>query len=221
MDEQDWHTGDDPKPMLEFLRGKASGRKLRLFFCACCRSKRYTVCPQGRAAVETAEAVADELVNETVRRDAERLIRSLLPDDGEWSAYSLIVWSLHEEKGGSYPLEYVMSWAIPSLIEAGLASSGEVVAALRDLFGPLPFRPPRPIAPSVLRWNDGTVARLARAAYEERQLPGGHLDTQRLSILADALIDAGCDDEGLVAHLRGPGPHWRGCFALDCILGKG
>src|SRR4051812_39946325 len=173
--------------MLGFLRGKASDRKLRLFFCACCRSKRYAVCPQGRAAVETAEAVADKLANETLRGDAERLIRSLLPDGGEWSAYSLIAWSLHEEKGGSYPLDYVMTWAIPSVIEAGLASNDEVVAALRDLFGPLLFRPPRPTAPSVLQWNDDAVARLAQVAYEDRQLPNGHLAPVRLAVLADAL----------------------------------
>lgn len=219
MDEREWFTGDDPKPMLEFLRGKASDRKLRLFFCACCRSKRYTVCPQGRAAVETAESVADDLVSETVRRDAERLIRSLLPDDGEWSAYSLIAWSLHEEKGGSYPLDYVMMWAIPSVIEAGLVSNDEVVASLRDLFGPLLFRPPRPIAPSVLQWNDGTVVRLARAAYEERDLPGGNLDPQRLAVLADALEEADGDSE-LVGHLRNRGSHWRGCWTVDRLLGK-
>src|SRR4051794_3953818 len=111
--------------MLEFLRGigKASDRKLRLFFCACCRGRRYTVCPQGQAAVATAEAIADGQANEMVRRNTERLIHSFLSEDGDWSAYSLIAWALHEGKGGSYPLDYVMMWAIPRVIEAVLASS--------------------------------------------------------------------------------------------------
>jgi hypothetical protein len=39
-------------------------------------------------------------------------------------------------------------------------------------------------------------------------------------VLADALEDAGCSDAGLLGHLRSPGPHVRGCWALDLVLGK-
>jgi hypothetical protein len=46
------------------------------------------------------------------------------------------------------------------------------------------------------------------------------LDSGRLDILADALLDAGCGDEDLIAHLRSEGPHVRGCWAVDLILGK-
>jgi hypothetical protein len=41
-----------------------------------------------------------------------------------------------------------------------------------------------------------------------------------MPILADALLDAGADDEELLAHLRSSGLHVRGCFALDLILGR-
>jgi len=61
---------------------------------------------------------------------------------------------------------------------------------------------------------------LARSAYEGRALPSGHLDPARLSALAGALEVAGCSDAGLLAHLRSPGPHVRGCWAVDLILGK-
>src|SRR6516164_7753143 len=37
MTESEWLAATDPEPMLAFLRGKASERKLRLFACACCR----------------------------------------------------------------------------------------------------------------------------------------------------------------------------------------
>jgi hypothetical protein len=52
-------------------------------------------------------------------------------------------------------------------------------------------------------------------------LPSGELDPARLAVLADALLDASCDDVQLLEHLRGEGPHWRGCFAVDAVLGKG
>jgi hypothetical protein len=90
---------------------------------------------------------------------------------------------------------------------------------LRDIFGN-PFRPSPPVPPAVLRWNDATVPRLAQAIYDERQLPAGTLDAGRLAVLADALLDAGCEDEELVRHLREPGLHVRGCWAVDVILGR-
>jgi hypothetical protein len=77
-----------------------------------------------------------------------------------------------------------------------------------------------PLTTAVLAWNDRTGPRLAQAAYDDRHLPEGTLDPARLGILADALLDAGCDDEELLAHLRSPGPHVRGCCAVDAVLGR-
>ncbi len=42
----------------------------------------------------------------------------------------------------------------------------------------------------------------------------------RLSILADALEEAGCTDAAILEHCRGPGPHVRGCWVVDLLLGK-
>ncbi len=42
----------------------------------------------------------------------------------------------------------------------------------------------------------------------------------RLPILADALEEAGCDHPDVLAHCRGPGPHARGCWVVDLVLGK-
>jgi hypothetical protein len=89
---------------------------------------------------------------------------------------------------------------------------------LRDLFAN-PFRPPPPLDPAVLAWQEATVVRLARAAYDERELPSGYFDPDGLAVLADALEEAGADAE-LVAHLRDPGPHYRGCHVVDLILGR-
>ena len=90
---------------------------------------------------------------------------------------------------------------------------------IRDIFGH-PFRPLRPLDPALLNWNNGTIANLAQAAYEERILPAGTLDPALLAVLGDALEEAGCTDAQLLGHLRSPGPHVRGCYALDFVLGK-
>jgi hypothetical protein len=57
------------------------------------------------------------------------------------------------------------------------------------------------------------VSKLAQAVYEGRSF-------DRLPILADALEDAGCSAPELLGHLRGTGPHVKGCWALGLVLGK-
>jgi hypothetical protein len=69
-------------------------------------------------------------------------------------------------------------------------------------------------------WLTATVQALAQAAYNERSLPVGTLDLSRLAVLGDALEEAGCGDDTLLTHLRSPGPHVRGCWALDLVLAK-
>jgi hypothetical protein len=69
-------------------------------------------------------------------------------------------------------------------------------------------------------WRTPAVLTFARAAYDKRHLPAGTLESGRLAVLADALEKAGCDAAEVLGHLRGPGPHVRGCFGLDLVLGK-
>jgi hypothetical protein len=90
---------------------------------------------------------------------------------------------------------------------------------LRDILGNS-FRPVPVVDPAWLGWEGGAAEQVARAAYEDRCLPEGTLDPDRLALLADALEDAGCTDAELLGHLRGPGPHVRGCWALDLVLSK-
>jgi hypothetical protein len=61
---------------------------------------------------------------------------------------------------------------------------------------------------------------VAQAAYEERSLPAGEMDPVRLAILADALEEAGCGNEAILGHLRGPGPHVRGCWVVDLVTDR-
>lgn len=57
------------------------------------------------------------------------------------------------------------------------------------------------------------VLQLATVAHD-------HQDWSVLGPLSDALEDAGCNCEPLLMHLRGRDTHCRGCWAIDCILGK-
>jgi hypothetical protein len=107
-------------------------------------------------------------------------------------------------------------WA--SLIAAGAAEEVGAqeqpaqASLLRCIFGSLPFRPV-PLDPAWLAWQDGTIWKLAAAVYDDRAF-------DRLPVLADALEEAGCTDDDMLKHCRGPGPHARGCFVVDALLGK-
>jgi hypothetical protein len=226
MTEQEWRECTDPGRMLEFLRGKVSDRKLRLFGCACCRrvwdllSDKYC-----RKALTVAERYADGEVSAEklgfawgdARRSAQVAHRQRLE-----TAEGAAMWAvsmLCEADIGRALAAVIMAArceAYPGDAEQLAEAQRAQVTLLRDIFGN-PFRPPRLDLPSVLAWNDGAVASLAEAAYVHRSVPGGELDPERLSILADALEDASCSDADILGHLRGPGPHVRGCGVVDLV----
>ena len=258
MDEALWQRCADPSWMVRHLIGTdeprvqsveafpdciASGRKLRLFACACYPRVRHLLPDaRARAAVEAAERVADgellahelPLAEAAVRtpyealepqwrasRGAER--DALLPTH-EALALALVVLWPEAQKAAYYAISNA-SMAAAAIARPGVTTSDAKFATiqrneeraqaglLRCIFGN-PFRPVT-ISPSL---RTPTVASLARAAYDDR-LPQGHLDPQRLAVLADALEEAGCDED-LMAHLREPGPHVRGCHAVDVVLGR-
>jgi len=190
-----------------------------------------------RQAVEVAELHADGLLSDeqlwefwhTVWQDADVLVICSSEEDAAKAddpsrAFARAVAHAASPEGASYDRERFEAWAAAhSLVKKTKGNVpwrafGKVQCDfLRDLFSP--FRP-LTIDPAWLAWDAGCIARLAQAAYQERHLPSGYLDNARLGILADALVDAGCDDDSLLNHLRGPGPHMRGCFAVDAILGR-
>jgi hypothetical protein len=88
------------------------------------------------------------------------------------------------------------------------ATGREHASLFRDIFG----NPFRPVAadPS---WLTSTVLQLAQGIYQDRAF-------DRLPILADALQDAGCDHDDILNHCRGDGPHVRGCWVVDLLLGR-
>ena len=109
----------------------------------------------------------------------------------------------------SFDLNYrAKMWA-----STGGPERAQQAGLLRDIFGPLPFRKVT-LSPSLLRWHDCTVVKLAQAIYESRSFGD-------LPILADALEDAGCDNEAVLTHCREQGGvHVPGCWLLDLLLQK-
>jgi hypothetical protein len=90
-----------------------------------------------------------------------------------------------------------------------LAKEGkDHVSLLRDIFGN-PFRS-LTFEPD---WCTSTAVALAQQMYDSR-------DFSAMPILADALQDAGSDNVDILDHCRGPGPHVRGCWVVDLVLGK-
>lgn len=74
----------------------------------------------------------------------------------------------------------------------------------RGHFRPVTFSP---------EWRTGTALTLAQQMYDAREFSA-------MPILADALQDAGCDCAAILDHCRGPGPHVRGGWVVDLVLGK-
>lgn len=230
MTEADWLACLDPQPMLEFLRGKASDRKLRLFACACCRRIWPLLTdPRSREAVEVAErfaegtaraadlsAVYSSSYDAFYAADAE-VARFL--DAGEpnrisaahriavhaaWSAWR----TTHAAATATVFFDIRISgWPAASQAAqlAGWTAPEQPAQAglLRHLMGN-PFQP----GPVAAGWP-ATVVQLAR------NLDRGQ---NRAFALHDALLDSG--ESELAAHFSSEEGHPKGCWALDLVLGK-
>ena len=259
MNEAEWLACDDPSPMLEFLRGKASERKSRLFAVACChRIWQFITDPECRAMVELTEQAADGIIDEqrvlSLNYDwltdncggpeepfrmafmvAGHVGYSLLnsihgfPD----AIYDVFDDAIHTSEGTVQVL--ALSFSEPEDKLARYYDSKELFAVaqqrkakaeaascerelgerigqsclLRDIFGN-PFRPVA-IDPA---WLTLKMTTRAQAIYADRAF-------ERMPELADALQATGCGQEDILSHCRGPGPHVRGCWVLDVLLGKG
>jgi hypothetical protein len=224
--ERDWINTTDPQAMLAVLRdsGKLSGRKARLFAAACCR-RIWHLLPdrRGRDAVEVLERLADGGVP---REEAQHVLL------GAWNAYMEVERTDGDElaearwlaaRGVYHALKaapvttalyaHHSAWLAAAYGAARRAEEGQQCGFLRDIFGPLPFREVRLDLLWLVR-NDSGVKRLTEGIYAER-------DFAALPVLADALADAGCDDEDLLRHCRERGlAHCRGCWVVDLLLSK-
>jgi hypothetical protein len=228
MTEAEWLASSSPGAMLAHLRGRAIDRKLRLFAVACCR-RFWELLPDGRIreAVEAAERFADGEIDAAALGDthaaAEQAVAS--PYDPKNVAGGAVLCAAAPNVDSPFmqrAVRAVADHAGPHPDEVRAKRIKQECAAssdrLREVFGN-PFRPVT-IDPAVLTWREGTIPKLAQSVYDERELPSGHLDHHSLAVLADALEDAGCTSPAILDHCRSEGPHVRGCWVIDMLLGK-
>jgi hypothetical protein len=235
--------------MLAFLGKRASERKRRLFAAACCRRIWRLLNPEvSQPGVETIERFADgnateeELAQvrqhalhyakeaygrsmrlgprspegEIAYRDSQQayLVADAASRGRDWLRMVLVNTSqcACRRSLGYRPV------LTPKVLEEWdrLIQADHVLVStlLRDIFNPFH---PGTFDPT---WLTSDVRALAGAAYEKRHLHRGLLDAVRLSVLADALEEAGCTDSALLEHLRSGGPHTRGCWAVDQVLSR-
>lgn len=213
MTEEEWLAASDPTPMLEFLIGKVTDRKLRLLGVAVARGSWDRLEDErSRRAVEAAEQFADGLIGiselAALADDAWDVRDEMWDagpancDDRLWLAQaagltaSVFEWNRRFNRPGPFE-EYPFS--LPSSAHCGM---------LRDIFG-------NPFHPAALDpdWLTLDVIALAEGIYED-------LAFDRMPILADALQDAGCEKNEILNHCREPGEHVRGCWVIDLLTGR-
>lgn len=223
MTEAEWLTCTAPRPMLEFLRGWGSDRKLRLFALACCHGVwDHITDERSRAAVEFAERNAEVGISrrkgrpavykaardacrdasaapKVVDEDATRVALALLWGNAWESALAALVNSERVAESGAM-WRHTPSKRFDWEQQAHL---------LRDIFGN-PFRAAT-IDPA---WLTPEVVQQARTVYDGRSF-------EQLHVVADALEAVGCTDATILEHCRRPeAGHVRGCWVVDLAIGR-
>jgi hypothetical protein len=203
-----------------------SDRKWGLLGVACGRRvEHFLQMAPARELLITAEEFADghrppdHLWNAslTLRRDLERVPHNQINSPPHQAALAVRVLCGLSNQAPEWIRGYeVVAFAVagnpdgPASGEVFCAELAAQAALLRDIVGN-PFHRVH-FDPAWARAHGGNAAQIARAIYDDRAF-------DRLPVLADALMDAGCTDAAVLDHCRGPGPHVRGCWVVDGVLG--
>jgi hypothetical protein len=216
-DEEKWENCRSVGAALQLLnravKSANPGRRRKYRLCSCYLLRRLEpVLPDGRfaRALDIAEAHFDGRATLAELMDAiaaaqrgYEVHRSDLEQPDECAARSLGS-LLRDSPGESVGAAVMAAYGV-----ADEAGNRDGITLLREMFGN-PFRQPNfdPI------WRTDTAVTLAKQIYESREFSA-------LPILADALQDAGCDNEPILSHCRDTNQvHVRGCWVVDLVLGK-
>lgn len=221
MTEEEWLSGTDVLQLVKRPGLVSNKRKYRLFGCGCCRQLGpWLNSPRAWKMIEASERYADRLIQEDALRrwdrEAGRLRDAIKWKPGqvgfspEWIALHAIAYVCTSDHyaGWGMVAEQLLRHKDSFSPEDHAALSSRFCWLLRDIFG----NPFRPVA-FVPAWRTSSAVGVAQRMYDAR-------DFASMPILADALQDAGCEDADILAHCRGDGPHVRGCWVVDLVLGK-
>ena len=207
MTEAEWLTTDRAPGMLTRV-GSFSFRKHFLYGCACCRWVWAELAPQRRAAVELLEGYADGTVPLDAVQQARDAARSVPLIEGE-DRYSEMLVDRALRLVSHSATQTLESSLVYLFVNNTPAEQKAQADWMRCIFGN-PFRP----VTFYPEWRTDTAVSLARTMYESR-------DFSAMPILADALQDAGCDNDDVLAHCRDTARvHVRGCWVVDRVLDK-
>ena len=217
MTEAEWVACDDARDLVHRGIPGATARKLRLFAVACCRCSRQLLLNKDhRRDVDLAERFADGQATEKELSAAYRRVNALarrLPANSEreihrWAEAVAVANATKLFMRDWYALSAAGDavWQIRRAAHRNIDK--QLLALLRDVFNPF-----RPVARAPA-WLTSDVLALARGIYDEKAF-------DRMPILADALQDAGCNNDEVLTHCRDVSlPHVRGCWVVDLVLGK-
>jgi hypothetical protein len=250
MTEAEWLAARDPQPMLDALRRRAGGRKLRLFACACCRDVMPLLVSRWPAVDERLRHAVGACEQEAEEPGGPRPM---------WDDYWACCQDLRSVvTGRPWPEVQAAARAVRSLLDwwQSMAWSQVLTPRERAVRAACAARDVARAAAEAVKCVAGANGRAARAGERARQAhlvrdlfgnpfrPAPRVDPtwlawnggtvrklaegiyaerafDRLPILADALEDAGCTDAALLSHCRSAGEHMRGCWPVDLLLGKG
>jgi hypothetical protein len=214
--EQEWLALEDPRLLDYELSKRIPDRKFWLYGAACCQTVWHLLGEPAQQAVGVVGMVADGhfgyadgAFDSSECKRCEQMIHHLLaagPDaaSGGVVANSVVSWALN--------LGYVAVQKVILCSQNASHVSGTPLRFYADLLHCLVGNPFRsvPVDPA---WLTSNVIAIATDIYAERAFA-------RLPILGDALVAAGCRSDELLGHVRSPGPHDRGCWAVDVVLGR-
>jgi hypothetical protein len=221
MTEAEWGRVDDEEGLWRAL-APLGRRRRRLLASALVRALGHWVTdPAVVAALEANDLFADtSLPKARLRRARDALFRSMQALERSHSTDA----TQRAEKVGLQAVRCATWYACADAVPG--AGVREAARAVQEVEG-LPAEDARRRLYSVYRevagptpavaWDPGSrtsvAVQLAAQMYESR-------DFGAMPILADALQDAGCENDDILSHCRGDEPHVRGCWVVDLVLGK-
>jgi hypothetical protein len=212
MTEEEWFEIDERE--IRWIVAELSPRRQRLLAVAACRVFGKLVdFPAAHNALEVAETFADTGKTKAALRRARQALTAtrngpLLVDDGVSLALFVVQVAASENAVTSTVPQSLQALVLAQAI-ADRTARRWLWQPIRDILGG-----PSPPVTFSREWRTETAMLIAQQMYDSR-------DFSAMPILADALQDAGCENDDVLNHCRDANQvHIRGCWVVDLVLGK-